>query len=268
MEKLSLVMVYQLGKYLWGLAPQESDLTGERPIDTKLRIERPLECLHSFLHQMKNAPCPRTLAAAKALDEQYAELQEAALRDNQSTDNSVLTRDVARRIDALFAEFERELEIDSPRLPIFCLTEKGDLDITILLENATKKYPADLRKVMPVHVLDDVREAGRCLVFELPTACAFHVCRATEGLMRAYYKKLTESDWPPPPPSKLRRDWAVLVGQLGVSGAPKKITQRLDEVREDRNSFAHPDVTVSLEDGPIVYGLCTNIMHLMAKEMI
>jgi hypothetical protein len=122
---------------------------------------------------------------------------------------------------------------------------------------------------MPPKVIEDIQESGRCLAFERSTACAFHICRATEGLMRAYYKKLTGDDWPPPPPKpKMRNDWAVLVDQLGVEGAPKKIIERLKELREDRNSYAHPDVTVPIDEAPIVYETCTFVMFYIAKEMV
>jgi len=43
-----------------------------------------------------------------------------------------------------------------------------------------------------------LKEAGRCLAFDLPTACAFHICRATEALMLTYYEALTGNAWPFP----------------------------------------------------------------------
>jgi hypothetical protein len=54
---------------------------------------------------------------------------------------------------------------------------------------------------------------------------------------------------------------------LAKNGAPKSITNRLEEIREDRNSYAHPNVTISLEDAPIIFSLCNEVIRRMAKEI-
>ena len=40
--------------------------------------------------------------------------------------------------------------------------------------------PQETRKNLDDAVIGDIREAGRCLVFDLPTAAGFHVLRAIE----------------------------------------------------------------------------------------
>jgi hypothetical protein len=61
--------------------------------------------------------------------------------------------------------------------------------------------------------------------------------------------------------------WATYNDQLRVSGAPAAITDRLGEIRSDRNSYAHPEITVSLDEAPVVFELCTGVIFLMAKEI-
>ena len=63
-------------------------------------------------------------------------------------------------------------------------------------ENAEAKFPKELLAVMPAKSIADIQEAGRCLAFERATACAFHICRATEALMLDYYEHLAGSPWP------------------------------------------------------------------------
>ena len=36
----------------------------------------------------------------------------------------------------------------------------------------------------------DFGEAGKCIAFERPTAAAFHILRATEGVLRFYYIRM------------------------------------------------------------------------------
>lgn len=175
-----------------------------------------------------------------------------------------------KRLKEEIEAFELLFERESRRISVFIVRPKGLYDTEKLIEAAEKRFPQNLLDVMPQSVIDDLREAGKCFAFDLPTACAFHVCRATEGLMRTYYKRLTGNDWPPPalPPKKpMGKNWAVLVDQLRVEGASAKVIQRLGEIREDRNSFAHPDVTVPQQEAPTVFDLCTGAMFLMAQEI-
>jgi hypothetical protein len=63
------------------------------------------------------------------------------------------------------------------------------------------------------------------------------------------------------------RGWATYNGALGKYGAPAAITRRLEDIREDRNSYLHPEITVSLEDAPMVFGSCNLVITLMAREI-
>jgi len=66
-----------------------------------------------------------------------------------------------------------------------------------------------------------------------------------------------------------KKDWKIYIEQLVVEKAPKRITDRLDEIREfDRNSYIHPEVDVTLEEAPILFELCTAVVFWMAKEII
>lgn len=160
-------------------------------------------------------------------------------------------------------DFEEGFDRDCQNLAVFAVTPKGDLSIRILIENAEKKFPANLLAVMPPKTIEDIQEAGKCLVFERATACAFHICRATEALMLAYYEKLAKQPWPHP-----KRDWGSYNKELITLNAPEPITTRLDEIRKmNRNAYAHPDLTVSLDEAPTIYNLCNGVMFSMAKEM-
>lgn len=274
MKETNLAIFFHLGKSFMGMNLVEftrPDLTNPvKLLDAVKLLNAPDLWLKDFLTQTEDMEMPDSRAAARTLlatiHGWFMDL--VAALDHKNPHNAVVKDETISRFNAELKTFEEAFNRDCKYLYVFTVTPKGDRSTQILLTNPEKKFPTNLVKAMPQRTIDDLQEAGKCLVFDRPTASAFHICRATEGLMRAYYKKLTGHDWPPPPPPKIRPDWGVLVAQLAVNGAPKQITGRLEEIREDRNSFAHPDVTVSLEDGPLVYDLCTNIMHLIAKEMI
>lgn len=229
--------------------------------------------LQFFLNEIRDVSLPNTRDSAQGLSDllgEYSPRVAAALKATKPGGAMETLGDIfVQRVNEQVDEFETIFKRESKRVSIFAVTRKGIYDTEALIEEGEKKFPPELLAVMPAKVIEDVQEASRCLAFERGTACAFHICRATEGLMRAYYKKLTGDEWPPPPPKpKMNRDWHTLVSQLKVEGAPKKIIERLGELREDRNSYAHPDVTVPIDEAPIVYETCTFAMFYIAKEML
>ncbi|MFZ0362096.1 MAG: hypothetical protein WAL58_16765 [Terriglobales bacterium] len=160
-------------------------------------------------------------------------------------------------------ELEKNFEREHRSLSVFTVTPKGIYDTRLLIEMPELKFPEQIRASLPKQMLYDLRQAGRCLAFEIPTACAFHVCRGTEAVMLQYYELLAKQPWP-----HKKKDWKIYVEQLCVKGAPKQITNRLEEIRVlDRNAYVHPDVNVTLEEAPNLFELCTNVVSLMGLEM-
>ena len=260
MKETNLAIFYHLGA---GLAKLK-ELKAEMPMnEAALLITEPARWLTICRLEMENVFTEHLQHEADDLSKLLGIVIREYLRTPLG--EGTLAGGTNWAIQSGIRSFESAFDHECRQMDIFAVTPKGDLSTRVLIDDASKKFPQSLLGVMPKQTIEDLQEAGRCLAFERSTACAFHICRATEALMRAYYKKLTGVDWPPP---KMNKDWKVLADQLRVKGAPKVITNRLDEIRDDRNAYAHPDITVPLDEGPIVYDLCTGVMFYMAKEMI
>lgn len=161
-------------------------------------------------------------------------------------------------------EFEKNFEREHRNIDVFTVTPKGIYNTHLLMERPELQFPEKTRAILPTQTVYDLKQAGRCLAFDLPTACAFHVCRATEALMIAYYELLAGHAW-----AYKKRDWKIYIEQLNVSKAPPKITQRLEEIRAlDRNTYIHPDLNAGLEEAQVLFGLCIGVNYYMAEEMI
>lgn len=189
---------------------------------------------------------------------------DAVLSPERVNSGEPLTEDECNCI--LFAQhdFERAFEREVRRLQVFTVTAKGTRDTVLLIEKPESDLPARAIPFLPPQFLYDLRQSARCLAFDIPTACAFHACRATESLMLAYYRLLTKHDW-----NFKRRDWNIYVEQLAVEGAPKRMTTRLDEIRAmDRNTYTHPDENVSLDEAKVLYTLCVGVNYFIAEEMV
>jgi hypothetical protein len=113
-------------------------------------------------------------------------------------------------------------------------------------------------------VLYDLSQAGRCLAFDVPTAVAFHVFRATQAVMKDYYEALSGQEWTDP-----RHEWGKYVAEIEkLDKANKDAVMRLKEIGKfERNPTIHEDVTVSLHKAPTLFELCTGVLYTMAVEI-
>jgi hypothetical protein len=160
-------------------------------------------------------------------------------------------------------KFEESFEHDCRNLDVFMVTPKGIYSTRQLIENAENKFSPAIRSVLPPESIADIQWAGKSLAFEIPTACAFYIFRATESLMLKYYEVLTGHAW-----AFKKKDWKIYGEQLVNENAPAAITTRLDEIRkQDRNAYIHPDKNVTLEEAPIIFELCTGVIFQMAQEI-
>jgi hypothetical protein len=162
--------------------------------------------------------------------------------------------------EQLESNFERECR----KLPVFTVTPKALYDTRRLMEKTEEQFPENVRKVLPLGMLYDLHQAGRCLAFDTPTACAFHIFRATETLIRRYYEVLAGKPWP-----HQKRDWFSYIEELNkFPNVNKDATMRLDEIRKfERNPSIHPETVVPLEKAPRLFELCSGVIYTMAEEI-
>lgn len=261
MKQTDLHIFYRLGA---GLQDIRKLLVGASSDQVMRWLFIPEKWLEAFLRETEtendSIPLVDSRKAAKKLFDKVRGILLPIY--NRSRSDSSLSPDEYALLHAYLEEFESEFERECRQLDVFTVTQKGLLNPRLLIEKAEKQFPENLIKVMPQQTIEDLRQSGRCLAFEAPTACAFHACRGTEALMLRYYEVLAGKKW-----SLKEKNWGAYNRELIKLGAPKSITNRLDELRKDRNSYAHPNETVAPEDAPIVFTLCHTVMLLMAKEI-
>jgi hypothetical protein len=161
-------------------------------------------------------------------------------------------------------ELEKNFEREYRNLSVFTVTPKGLYDTRLLIEKGEEKFLGHTRSVFTERVIYDLRQSGRCLAFEVPTAMAFHVMRAAESLIKAYYEVLAGSPWP-----YAQRDWGKYIAELEkLPNINTVITGRLKEIKNlNRNPLIHPEDVVSMEEAPIIFDLCNGVIYYMAEEI-
>jgi hypothetical protein len=131
------------------------------------------------------------------------------------------------------------------------------------MQSARQELPATVLKVVPEEALKELDEAGRCLLFDNATAVGFHLFRATETVIREYYRMIVGSV-----PAKKSRNWGSYIHGLKVKNASAKVVGYLDHIREQyRNPVLHPEVTLTSEEAQILFGVCISAVSMMALEM-
>lgn len=109
----------------------------------------------------------------------------------------------------------------------------------------------------------DFGASGRCLAFELPTACGFHTMRATESVLRQYHRLLLGL-----PANRRSPEMAVCIDQLTKAGENQKLMESLDHIRGlHRNPLMHPEDFLTMDQALQLFDIAKSAITSMAKRI-
>jgi hypothetical protein len=166
---------------------------------------------------------------------------------------------VKSRYTTFRTAFTAELGI----LNCYFVTQKGGYDMLSLLAWGENLFPTDLYSKVP-EAQFDVREAGRCLAYELPTASAFHVFRATESILRRYYDHISNKATPP----KVRSIGVYVAAMRRANIGNPKVTSSLSQMANlHRNPLIHPEAAISVDEAISIYGIARSAASAMLAEL-
>jgi hypothetical protein len=156
-------------------------------------------------------------------------------------------------------EFETVFSAEIQTFATYFASQKGIYSTSDLIERTGKVFPESLRSRLPKECIADISQAGKCIAFEVPTAAAFHIIRATESVIRLYYAYVVKKPLKPQ-----LRNWGAYIKNLNEAGADPKITGFLDHIRElHRNPVLHPEEMLTSEDALVLMGAATSAIVQM-----
>lgn len=162
-------------------------------------------------------------------------------------------------------ELESVLGNDMPDISSYVASQKGIYRTDDLIAHAEQQLSVEVRRVISPQACNDIREAGKCLAYELPTACAFHLWRSVETVMQQYYERLTGKTFDT---NGVVRNWGAYIIALKKENAEPKITFFLDHIRaEYRNPQTHPDELVSIEEAQRLFNVALSSIEQMVLTM-
>ena len=258
MKRTNLIRFYRLGK-IAGLRELKAGHSFDDFFEETFLIAVQLEAFVESEENQRNLP--RAVEKAAKLEKTLAELG----RDRRSvTDTDVST------FNFMLSQFESSLDDDLARCHTYEVDPVGAYSFDRLIGAADKVFPETLKKIIPEQVSIDFRAAGRCLAFDLPTACAFHAFRATDATLREYCKHFNAI------PKGNSRDWGTFIRALrdilsdtGVAKKPNgRTVELIDSIRaQDRNPLVHPELNLDSDGALLMFDLCKNAVSLMVTDI-
>ncbi|MBX4892103.1 hypothetical protein [Rhizobium bangladeshense] len=173
-------------------------------------------------------------------------------------------RHMPTKIDTFRSVFEAEChDVDFYSVGQIAIYKTRDL-----VANASHVIPDEFRFGMTNEALKEFDDAGRCLAFDLPTACGFHALRGTELVMDDYLKAFGVTkkivSW---------NDYIKAAEDLAKSEKPgpkpsQKVTAMLDRMRSlDRNPLMHPRDELDTSSANHLFSLAAVTVAEMIKDM-
>ena len=167
-------------------------------------------------------------------------------------------------------EFEYVFAAELETTDTYYVSEKGIYSTNRLIETAERVFSAEVLGELSSQAINDIRQAGKCLAFDLDTACGFHIVRATETLIHKYYCAVTQSQ-----PKRKDRNWGAYVRNLNrhrnqnsSSGVDPKLVALIDQVREHhRNPVMHPEITLNTDEAQSMFSICQAVIITLANGL-
>jgi hypothetical protein len=171
--------------------------------------------------------------------------------------------------------FETILYEELRVLPTYSASKKGAYSTSDLIDNAEVVFPDPMLKTLSQAIIGEVRQAGKCLAFDIPTASGFHMLRATEGVLHEYYLVICK------PKKKDKLDsWGAYITalyKLTQDGSAiddetknhiKKVLALLQQVKdEDRNQIMHLEVVLNDDQAFALFEITKGAIMAMAEKL-
>lgn len=171
----------------------------------------------------------------------------------------------AAEIEQAARDFDTVFKADMPRMTVFSAEQKGIYRTEDLIDNADHHFPDSVRQGLPKQAKLDIASAGKCLAFDVPTASAFHLWRALEIVIEAYFVSITGQTFES---AKVQRNWGSYIKALTGAEADKKVLGNLDHIRSEyRNPVMHPNENVTADEAFSLFGIGVSAITQVMQEI-
>ncbi len=253
MERVNGTPLYWLGYHIGQLSAQ---LSG--PIEVA-SVSAPwvtsIETLEYFVKGIEGLPLSRAVATD-------------VLMKMNATSPTHLSQTNAVDLNFALFNFQTVLLNELPQINIFFVSQKRAYDMSALIghgETLLSKEALEYLGASKNDVIADIREAGKCLAFEISTAVGFHIYRAIESvIIKDYFPALgvKESEW------EKNRGLGPYIQILEVKKRDSKITTLLRHLKDNyRNPINHPQEFWGFNDAENAIPLAVSAINMMVQDI-
>ncbi len=147
--------------------------------------------------------------------------------------------------------------------PVYHVWPKRAYNIEALVSEGETLFSLEVRSNFTHDEKYNIREAGKCLAFEIPTAAAFHIFRCAESVLRRYYETVVGKL-----PKPKMRNWGVYINNLHKCGADEKIVTILQQIKDmHRNPVIHPETRLDNDESLSLVGIVESAIGAMVRDM-
>ena len=210
-----------------------ADITADAPIvsasDYQLGVLDHCRNLLEFIERFELESCERHVG--ERLKKITMELEERS----EDSPNSILG-DLESRLKTVARDLRMRLEKEGLSRTVFVSTPERTISVEDLLDDPGRWFGLSFGAAIepPKGVLDDFQEAARAFAVGFAPAAIVFTLRATEGMLREYYRAVTNNEPNP------RATWGSLTRRLRQSGqCDSQLLQKLDSLRDLRNDVMH-----------------------------
>jgi len=268
MEKINIPFFYQLGGQLGKLIELKVNETA--PIEVVLAALQADTVVNSLLLQFPVLKVCR--ATGQALHNQFSDLLKELgggkfkIQDmSQPISDPALQFQLQQMVNTA-KDFQTLLTAELQNLPSYHVTQKGIYSMTDLIANAEDVFPSSVKDKLNDEVINEIRESGRCLAFDIPTASAFHILRATESVIHLFYVAVCK----PTNAKKKLNNWAAYITEFRQStdADAKRIAELLQQLKDhDRNLIMHPEIVLKPDEAHTLFELVQGVIMAMAVKL-
>jgi len=131
-------------------------------------------------------------------------------------------------------------------------------------------FAKDIFVSLPRVACFDFKECGMCLAMDRYTACAFHVLRGTEDVLKLYYSRLLKKT------PTVAATWGTFLKSINDAirakrinpEPPEELILNLESLRKYyRNRTQHPDLIYSGDEVQDLLGLCIKTVNEIVKDI-
>jgi hypothetical protein len=155
--------------------------------------------------------------------------------------------------------FKNVLEAEFMTAATYLVIPRRGYDIATLIDAAEVIFPPGLvEKISEIKY--DLREAGKCIAFDLGTAAGFHLMRALETVIKAYWNAVMEGA-----PLPTNRNLGAYIREMeDAHRGDSKVLGCLRQIKDlHRNELIHPEEKLDLDQAIALLGIVQSAIVFM-----